>query len=428
MKIYFFNLGCKVNFAEISRLKDIFEKRGYEICQNFVEADIVLINTCSVTNQADADSRRIIRRVRRSNPSVFIGVLGCYAQLNPDEILKTTGADVIFGINKKFEIPDMIEELIKQKKVNSFVEKIDNTKFDFAFSAENEARTRAFFKLQDGCNFKCSYCTIPLARGNSRSLSFKEVLPQIEKIVASGYKEIILTGINLTDYHSENKDFYDLIHLCGQMDLPVRFRISSIEPQSINTKLVEYIANYKNMCPHFHIPLQSGSNDILKKMKRRYNAKQFRNNIELIKSIIPMACIGLDVISGFPSETEELFDETYNFIDSLDITYLHCFSYSKRKNTIAAEMKNQVEKTEKRRRTNKLLALSERQTSLYYKKNIDRHLVFLPEKFDAKTSLMQGHTENYIPIFLETKNALENRFYEVKISQIIENKVFGKLI
>lgn len=428
MKIYFINLGCKVNFAELSRLKDIFDKRGYSIDCSILDADIVLINTCSVTKLADADSRRIIRMVRRENPKAFIGVLGCYAQLEADKILELTGASAIFGINRKFEIPDIIEKLVKEERRVSLVEEIDNTKFDFAFSADNEARARAFMKLQDGCNFKCSYCTIPLARGNSRSLSFSEVLPQVEKIVSAGYKEIVLTGINLSDYRSDDKNFYDLIKLFATSDFPVRFRISSIEPQIINEQLVEIIANHEKICPHFHIPLQSGSNEILKKMKRRYNVEQFQRNIELIKNYIPEACIGLDVISGFPGETEALFRETYEFIQSLDISYLHCFSYSKRANTLAAELENQVPKQEKRRRTRELSDLSKWQTEKYYKNNIGKCLTFLPEKFDVTKNKVFGHTENYINVCIPVTKPLDNIFYTVKLTSYDGKYAIGELI
>ncbi|MBR3091040.1 MAG: MiaB/RimO family radical SAM methylthiotransferase, partial [Bacteroidetes bacterium] len=328
MKIHFINIGCKVNFVELSRLKEEFSRLNFEINDAIEGSDIILINTCSVTSKAEADSRKLIRRVRRINPDSFIGVLGCYAQLNPKEILEATDADAVFGINEKFNIPQIIKEKIEQKQNSSLcsVDSINNN-FDYAYSGDNESRTRAIIKLQDGCNYKCTYCTIPLARGNSRSIEFEKILPQIEHIYNSGFKEIVLTGINLSDYNYDNKNFYDVLRLISSIDLPLRFRISSIEPNIIKTELLDIITNATNICPHFHIPLQSGCDDILKKMRRRYNTTQFRKYIELINSYMPNACIGLDVITGFPTENNYLFKETYDFINSLNITYIHCFSY-----------------------------------------------------------------------------------------------------
>ncbi len=429
MKIHFINIGCKVNFVELSRLKEIFKNLNYIINDKIEDSDIVLINTCSVTNKAAADSRKLIRRVRKINPNSFIGVLGCYAQLNPEEIIKNTEADAVFGINEKFNIAQIIQEKIQNKnilnnKYNSkiFVSPIVN-KFDYAYSGDSESRTRAIIKLQDGCNYKCSYCTIPLARGNSRSINFDNILPQIKEIYNSGFKEIVLTGINLSDYNYNNKNFYDILKLISKLELSLRFRISSIEPHIITNELLDIIINSKNICPHFHIPLQSGCDEILKKMRRRYNTDKFRKYIELINSYMPNASIGLDVIIGFPTENNNLFEETYNFINSLNITYLHCFSFSKRDNTEAYTMLGQVDNITKKYRINELLKISKQKTKQYYEKNLNNILTLLPEKsnIEKEKYIIIGHTENYIPIILKYNKSLNNDFYKIQLNSINSN-------
>ena len=414
--IHFINIGCKVNFAETSRLKKMFAELNFEITNSVSNAEIVLINTCTVTNQADSQSRQIIRKIRKNNPNAFIGVLGCYAQLKPSEILASTDANIIFGINEKFKIPSIIDELILENSRKNLVSKIDNSKFDFAFSSDSESRTRAFMKLQDGCDYCCSYCAVPAARGSSRSINFQEILPQILELEKSGYKEIVLSGINLSDYKSENgENFLSLIKFISQLELDIRFRISSIEPQIIDENLVEIIAESSNICPHFHIPLQSGSDRILRLMTRRYNTSQFRKSIEIINNFLPNAFIGLDLISGFPSETVEDFEETKNFINSLKISALHCFTFSKRDGTVAAEMKNQIPKTVKKARTNEILEISNKKQKIFLEQNVGNILNFLPEKFFADEKKSYGHTENYLNVFVETDKKLENKFHKIKI-------------
>ena len=405
-----------MNFAETSRLKKMFAELNFEITNSVSNAEIVLINTCTVTNQADSQSRQIIRKIRKNNPNAFIGVLGCYAQLKPSEILASTDANIIFGINEKFKIPSIIDELILENSRKNLVSKIDNSKFDFAFSSDSESRTRAFMKLQDGCDYCCSYCAVPAARGSSRSINFQEILPQILELEKSGYKEIVLSGINLSDYKSENgENFLSLIKFISQLELDIRFRISSIEPQIIDENLVEIIAESSNICPHFHIPLQSGSDRILRLMTRRYNTSQFRKSIEIINNFLPNAFIGLDLISGFPSETVEDFEETKNFINSLKISALHCFTFSKRDGTVAAEMKNQIPKTVKKARTNEILEISNKKQKIFLEQNVGNILNFLPEKFFADEKKSYGHTENYLNVFVETDKKLENKFQKIKI-------------
>ena len=463
-KIHFINIGCKVNFAETSRLKKMFAMLDYEITSSpqktvgdisdsatNTDIQIILLNTCTVTNHSDATSRQIIRKMRKNNPDAFIGVFGCYAQLKPSEILDTTGANAVFGINEKFQIPYIIDELIagNNHMVNrhsaldaeshntsddamtetvrannysplqikqNFVSKIDNSKFDFAFSSDADSRTRAFMKLQDGCDYCCSYCVVPLARGNSRSIDFQNILPQIIELEKSGYKEIVISGINLSDYKSASgENFISLIKFISRLDFAIRFRISSIEPQVITEELVNLIAKSPNICPHFHIPLQSGSDAILRLMKRRYNTTQFRKTIELINNFLPNAFIGLDLISGFPSETEENFLETKNFVNSLKISALHCFTFSKRAGTLAAQMKNQIPKTVKKIRTNEMLQISKEKHKIFLANNIGNILTFLPEKYFPEDGISIGHTENYITVKIETNKKLSNNFYKIKM-------------
>lgn len=422
MKVHIINTGCKVNFAEASSIKQALIEDKYEFVDTNEDADIIIINTCSVTNQAESGSRQLIRRARQNNPSAFIAVIGCYASLASDEIIATTGANACFSQFQRPQLP----QLLKQQKFEN-KESENELPFEIAYSADSETRKRAFLKLQDGCDYKCSFCIIPKARGASRSADFSNIEQTIYKLIDSNYKEIVICGINLSDYHYNNKRFIDLLHLFNNDNFSdIRFRISSIEPQIINDEIVGIFATSKNLCPHFHIPLQSGSDTILQNMKRRYNTTQFRQKIELISEKLPNAFIGLDIISGFPGETEILFNETYDFINSLRISALHCFTFSMRKGTPAATMPNQIIKTEKKKRTRKLMDLSEKKYFEFLSANLGKTLSFLPERFhDAYTT---GHTENYIPIKIYSDRELENRFYSVKIEKIMDNECVGKII
>ena len=471
MKIYLINIGCKVNFADLSHLKTLLIEENYFIANAIEDADVVLVNTCVVTNSAAAECRQKIRKIKKNFPNIFVGVLGCYAQLSPDEIIKNTGADVVFGINEKFKIPKILHKILMNKQQNMrnfknsichtaldavslagmpcqarhnrsvinrifrgsyiFVSDNQNCVFDVSMSADMEARKRGFLKLQDGCDYKCSYCVVPFVRGRSRSIAFKKIPEQINKLISAGYKEIVVSGINLSDYKYDDKSFMDLIKMLANPDKhfisnDIRFRISSIEPQIIDEKLIEIIADSKYICPHFHIPLQSGCDEILKKMNRKYNTKQFRKTIELINKCLPKAFIGLDVISGFPTETDADFMETKDFILSLNISKLHCFTYSKRQGTIAATMK-QVPKQIKKARTNELIELSKNKQINFNKKNIGNTLLLLPEKYDAVNKIACGHTENYLEINIKTDKKLENNFHKIIVSEIIDDKMFGKL-
>ena len=445
MKIHLINIGCKVNFADLSHIKTLLLEENYSITNTLKDADIVLINTCAVTNEAAAKSRQIIRKIKKINSDIFVGVLGCYAQLSANEIIANTGADAVFGINEKFKIHKILPEILKNKNQSAcseiilsggsndiFASDIKNTTFDVSMSADMEARTRGFLKLQDGCDYKCSYCIVPFARGNSRSIAFHNIPEQINKLINAGYKEIVVSGINLSDYKGDNNErFIDLIKMLTNptkyfVSNDIRFRISSIEPQIINEELIDIISNSKYICPHFHIPLQSGCDEILTKMKRRYNTEQFRKSIELINKYLPFAFIGLDVISGFPTETDINFTETKDFILSLNISKLHCFTYSMRQGTIAATM-TQVPKQIKKVRTNELLELSNNKYIKFIQSNMNKEFFLLPEKYDTDSKITTGHTENYLEINIKTDNKLENNFYKIIVNEIKDNKIFGKL-
>jgi threonylcarbamoyladenosine tRNA methylthiotransferase MtaB len=432
MKIHLINIGCKVNFADLSHIKTLLIENNYSITDTIQDADVVLINTCAVTNYAAADSRQQIRKVKKTNPNAFVGVLGCYAQLSAIEIIENTGADAVFGINEKFKIPEMLIKLVSNKEQNIFVLDSINPTFDISASADDETRTRGFLKLQDGCDYKCTYCAVPLARGSSRSIPFNLIPEQVNKLINAGYKEIVVSGINLSDYKGENgESFIDLIKMLANADKyfvhnDIRFRISSIEPQVIDEELVKIISKSKYICPHFHIPLQSGCDEILKKMGRRYNTKKFQTSIELINKYLPNAFIGLDVISGFPTETDINFIETKNFISSLKISNLHCFTYSMRQGTIAATME-QVSKQIKKARTNELLELSNIKRVEFNQNNIGKKLLLLAERYDAERQTTIGHTENYLEVNIKTTDKLENNFHLIVINEIKNNKVFGIL-
>lgn len=429
-KIQLINIGCKVNFAETSRLKEIFSERGYEISNDGAEADVVLINTCTVTNNADADCRAAIRKAKKRSPEAFVGVFGCYAQLNPNELQAMAEVDAVFGIKEKFMIPDMLEELIESDSKTVKVSELVDLHFDGAMSCDQETRARAFLKIQDGCDYICTYCTIPAARGKSRGMDFDDISRQILRISDSGYKEVVLSGINIGEYKSsDGKKFIDAVRLIDKNHSDIRVRISSIEPNLLSGDIIQIVKESSVFAPHFHIPLQSGSNEILRLMKRRYNAEQFTDKILAVKDAMPDACIGVDVICGFPYETDELFDETYRLLELLPISYLHVFSYSERRGTPAADMlAGKVAPQVRKQRTNRLRNLSEMKLNEFYKNQIGKVAVFLPENFDAKRSMQFGHTENYVRVAIPTTEPLSNKFYNVLNKYLKNGYVESELI
>ncbi|MCU7618913.1 tRNA (N(6)-L-threonylcarbamoyladenosine(37)-C(2))-methylthiotransferase MtaB [Chryseobacterium sp. PBS4-4] len=400
----FHTLGCKLNFAETSTIARQLTDAGYDKVSFDEKADVYVINTCSVTENADRECKLHVKRAMKANPEGLVVIVGCYAQLKPEEISQITGVDLVLGAKEKFNILSYLDDLEKSESegvVHSC--EIEETDF-FIGSYSIGDRTRAFLKVQDGCDYKCTYCTIPLARGISRSDTIDNVLKNAKEIAARDIKEIVLTGVNIGDYGKgefgnkrHEHTFLDLIKELDQVKGIERIRISSIEPNLLKDKSIELVSKSKSFVPHFHIPLQSGSDDLLKKMKRRYLTKLYSERVNKIREVMPHAAIGVDVIVGFPGETEELFMETYNFLNELPISYLHVFTYSERENTEAAEMDGAVPIPERKRRNKMLRILSEKKKMSFYQTQLGQTLPVLWEH-ENKDGKMYGFTENYVRV------------------------------
>lgn len=419
-KVAFYTLGCKLNFSETSTIGKQFIEKGYEVVKFKERADVYLINTCTVTENADKECRQIVRRALRKNPNAFIAVTGCYAQLKPGEISSIEGVDIVLGSNEKFKLFHYVEDFNKRDHSCIHVtptEELDD--FNSAFSTVADSRTRAFFKIQDGCDYKCTYCTIPLARGKSRSLEHDKVVNQFKDLVNQGYKEIILTGVNVGDYSDEknNKNFYDLLKSLIKVEGDFRIRISSIEPNLLTDEIIELTAESDKMCKHFHIPLQSGSEQILHDMKRRYKKNLFEKLIHKIHKRIPDIGIGIDVIVGFPGETKELFEETYNFLNSLPFTYLHVFTYSERPNTPAIDYDGEVDHVVRKERNNMLRILSEKKRNEFYHKMKDKELDILFEQSNNDGKI-KGFSSNYVRVRADYNEDFANKIVKAPIIDI----------
>ncbi len=421
-------LGCKVNYAETAQLVDKFKELGYEIKEFGEKSDIILINTCSVTNNADVEARKIIRRAKRNSPDSFLGILGCYAQLKPEEISKIEGVDGVFGQREKFIIPSLIHNYINGDKTQINVSCIEDLPFEPAVTTDSESRTRAFLKLQDGCNYFCSFCTIPHARGRSRSIDISVIPNQLKKVITSGYKEVVISGINLGDYKSKNgENFVDLIKLISNTEYDLRVRISSVEPNLIKDEIIDIVANSNKFCNHFHIPLQSGSREILRKMKRRYKPDLYEDLVYKIKNKIPNCGIGVDVIVGFPGETEEHFMETYNLLEKLPISYLHVFTYSERDNTPAANFPNPVKQEERKRRTNILREISIKKKRDFYKEQVGKILTVIPEAYNSKDGQWKSWSDNYVRVKFHSDKSINKGFTRVLITNSDDEFAYGSV-
>jgi threonylcarbamoyladenosine tRNA methylthiotransferase MtaB len=394
-KIKIETIGCKVNFAESERMKEIFIAQGYDIATVEETPDLILINTCTVTGKAERDARKIIRRLKREHPTAVIIAAGCMSEFNPTKTAEILEVDAVLGQSEKYKAPFIIDEIIKGNLPRVLINTELEPEFEFAASYDPENRSRGFLKLQDGCDYYCTYCAVAYSRGSSRSMDFDEILPALRKIRSTGFREIVISGINLGTYSDKGKNFTDVIELIAESDLDIRVRISSIEPNLLTDKIIELTEKSDKICPHFHIPLQSGSDTILKEMHRRYNTKFFSELILKIKSRIPDCCLGIDVITGFPGETDELFQETFNFLESLPISYLHVFSYSERKGTPAAEMASKVSEFDKKQRTRKLLQLSLKKKHEFYGSQLGKEFFVIPE-YKTPSKIAFGWTENYI--------------------------------
>ncbi len=422
-KVAFYTLGCKLNFSETSTISRDFQVNNFKVISASKKADIYVINTCSVTQNADNKFRSVVRKMNRLNPNAFIVAIGCYAQLKPNELSDVEGVDLVLGANEKFNIMDYIGDLTKNSKTDIYscdISAVDT--YISSYSAND--RTRAFLKVQDGCDYKCTYCTIPLARGISRSDSLKNIKKNVETIASKGIKEIVLTGVNIGDYGKgeygnkrHDNTFFDLVSELENSKNIDRFRISSIEPNLLTEEIISFIGKSKLFAPHFHIPLQSGSNQILRNMKRRYNKDLYRDRINLINNTIPNVCIGVDVIVGFPGETEEYFNETLNFLKELNISYLHVFTYSERDNTIAAELSNPVPMEVRSKRSMILRSLSDKKRRRFYQSQIGSYKTVLYET-ENKKGYIYGYTENYLRVRSPWNPELSNKLKPVRINRI----------
>ena len=422
-KVAFHTLGCKLNFSETSTIARDFESNGFEKVDFSESADIYVINTCSVTENADNRFKSIVKQALSVNSNAFIIAIGCYAQLKPQELADLNGVDLVLGAKEKFNIMDYINDLSKQDICKIHSCEIDEADF-YVGSYSYGDRTRAFLKVQDGCDYKCTYCTIPLARGISRSDKLENILSNAKDISQKGIKEIVLTGVNIGDYgkgefgnKKHNHTFLEMIKALDSVEGINRLRISSIEPNLLMNESIEFVSKSNSFVPHFHIPLQSGSNFILKKMKRRYLRDVYEDRVNQINSIMPHACIGVDVIVGFPGETEELFLETYNFLNKLDVSYLHVFTYSERQNTEASTMKGSVPIKVRKKRSKLLRGLSVKKRRSFYEKSIGSNRTVLFEG-ENKSGYIHGFTENYIRVRHPWDPGLVNKLKKVKLDLI----------
>jgi threonylcarbamoyladenosine tRNA methylthiotransferase MtaB len=413
-RIAFHTMGCKTNFSETSTISSEMQRYGYEKVSYKDEADIYVLNTCSVTENADKEARKLIRKARRLNPFAKIAVIGCYAQLQPEQISKIPGVDLVLGASEKFNLLSHLNSLNgtnESKIITSTIKNISS----FQPSFTNGERTRSYLKIQDGCNYNCSFCTIPLARGRSRSDTIENTVKIAQNIADSGAKEIVLTGINIGDFGSEkDESFLQLIMTLDNLKGIERFRISSIEPNLLSDEIISFCADSNKFVPHFHIPLQSGSDSILKSMKRRYNTDLYKSRVEYIKELIPDCCIGVDVIVGYPGEGEEHFEQTKAFIESIDISYLHVFSYSQRKDTLAASLNNQVTKEHKDYRSKALHILSNKKRTEFYNQYINTiRPVLVEQSINGK---IQGFTDNYIKVNIDKHLSCQNTIISVLLN------------
>lgn len=402
--IAFHTLGCKLNFSETSTLGRMMEQEGFEKRAFDEEADVYVINTCSVTDNADKECRQIVRRIQRRAPEAMVVITGCYAQLKPDEIASIEGVDLVLGAAEKFNLAQHLHQLTKsQNKAQVYACDIDDVEgFHSSYSVND--RTRVFLKVQDGCDYNCSFCTIPLARGHSRSDSIEGVLANVKELANGGTKEIVLTGINLGDFgkgtnggKKREESFYELIQELDKVEGIERFRISSIEPNLLTNEIIEFVAASKKFMPHFHIPLQSGSKKILGLMRRRYVKELYAERVAHIKKLMPHCCIGVDVIVGFPTETEEDFKETFNFLHELDISYLHVFTYSERANTLAIDLQPVVPIHIRNERNKVLRNLSYQKLQYFTQQHVGQTRKVLFEHAE-KNGMMDGYTDNYIKV------------------------------
>ena len=425
-KVAFYTLGCKLNFSETSTIARNFQDEGFDRVDFEEVADMYVINTCSVTENADKQFKQIVKKAMKLNDKAFIAAVGCYAQLKPEELASVDGVDLVLGATEKFKITDYINDLTKNDRSEVHSCEIEEADF-YVGSYSIGDRTRAFLKVQDGCDYKCTYCTIPLARGISRSDALENVLKNASEISKQNIKEIVLTGVNIGDYgkgefgnKNHEHTFLDLVKALDEVEGIERLRISSIEPNLLKNETIEFVSQSRTFVPHFHIPLQSGSNEILKKMKRRYLREVYTERVAKIREVMPHACIGVDVIVGFPGETDEDFLETYHFLNEMDISYLHVFTYSERDNTEAATMEGVVAMNVRSKRSKMLRGLSVKKRRAFYESQIGTNRTVLFES-ENKEGYIHGFTENYVKVKTPWNPELVNTLHEINLTRIDED-------
>jgi threonylcarbamoyladenosine tRNA methylthiotransferase MtaB len=416
-KVALYTLGCKLNFSETSTVARMFQEEGFARVDFNETPDVFVINTCSVTENADKKCKQLVRKALKVNPDAFIAIIGCYAQLKPEEIAQIYGVDMVLGASEKFKIVEHFQDLEKKEKAVVFASKIKEVK-EFVPSYSKGDRTRSFLKIQDGCDYFCTFCTIPLARGKSRNNSIAETVEVAKEVALTAAKEVILTGVNIGDFgQGEGENFFELIQELDKIEGIERFRISSIEPNLLSNEVIDFVAQSDKFMPHFHIPLQSGSNKILKAMRRKYLKELYVERVTRIKELMPHASIGVDVIVGFPGETEEDFLETYHFLNELDVSYLHVFTYSERQNTTAVKMDGVVPKHIRADRSKMLHILSDKKKRFFYQQHLGKtyNVLFEAEQHD---DALNGFTDNYIKVKIPYSADFENQIKTVTLKEV----------
>ncbi len=418
-KVGLYTLGCKLNFSETSAIGRQFDVQGYLRVPFHEAADVYVINTCSVTENADKKCRKVVRQAMKSNPDAYVVIVGCYAQLKPKEIATIPGVDLVLGAAEKFRLFNIVDDFVKESQGKAIYSEIGEVaSFESAFSQGE--RTRSFLKIQDGCDYKCSFCTIPLARGRSRSDSLNNIVDNALNLAEQGVREIVLTGVNIGDYGKDQPGtFLDVVKALDEVEGIERFRISSIEPNLLTNEIIAFVAGSKRFMPHFHVPLQSGNNKLLARMRRRYRRELYADRVSEIKRLMPHACIGVDVIVGFPGESEELFLDTYRFLNELDVSYFHVFTYSERANTVAASMSDPVNPAERSDRNKMLRILSDKKRRAFYEQHLGTKRPVLFEEEVHKGDI-NGFTDNYIKIVTPYDPLLVNEVQVFELYDITE--------
>lgn len=416
-KVALYTLGCKLNFSETSSIARMFEEEGFARVDFNDTPDVYVINTCSVTENADKKCKQLVKKALKINADAYIAIIGCYAQLKPEEIARIEGVDMVLGASEKFKIITHFDQLQKEQETKVHASKIKEVK-DFMPSYSEGDRTRAFLKIQDGCDYFCSFCTIPLARGKSRNNSVTETVKVAKQVALTDAKEVVLTGVNIGDFgQGGEENFYQLVQELDQIEGIDRFRISSIEPNLLTNEIIDFVATSDKFMPHFHIPLQSGCDNILKSMRRKYDTQLYRDRVHKIKSVMPHACIGVDVIVGFPGETKADFEQTHQFLNDLPVSYLHVFTYSERQNTTAVKLGGSVPKVDRSERSKILHMLSDKKKRFFYEQHLQQSFNVLFEK-EEHGDFLNGFTENYIKVKVPYSEDLSNKIKSVHLEKI----------